>query len=354
MGLFTRTPTIPESTSDYLNNLSGIYSEGFTSATISSVIFPDVISSVIPLSYERAMTIPAVSKAVNLVSGIVSRLEYKDGAPLFLTKTGGFTTPQMRLARTVIDLMMYGHSLWYLERNDQGAIQYAYHVHKSRWQLVNEKIKIDNKVLDETEFVYFESLTGLGLLTTADSSIRQYIAISDTILNRSVTPSPAFIVEQTDNTQADEADVQDLVNNFTEVLRARKGGVVFQPQGLNIRELAPSDSANEMMISARNALRSDLAAFFGLPAGALDASVMAGGSGTYTNTLQERSELLEFSLKNWSEPIANRLNQPDISPNNKVEFDYSNWDSLNSAAGNIGAPLKENPLNNENKEVEDE
>jgi phage portal protein BeeE len=90
-----------------------------------------------------------------------------------------------------------------------------------------------------------------------------------------------------------------------------------------------------MLIQARMAVRTDIANFLGINSAMLDGST--GSNDVYSNALQSKSELLELSIKTFTEPIASRLSQNDVTaPGTKVIFDYSSYEVIEDARGNIG------------------
>src|SRR5690606_18765111 len=113
-----------------------------------------------------------------------------------------------------------------------------------------------------------------------------------------------------------------------------RGGIVFKPQGIDILPWDGS-ATSDLYIGARNAVRTDVANFFGLPAALLDGQ-QSGSSEVYTNALQRASELLELSLKTYAEPFADRLSADDVTPPGvRVWFDYSVFDhAIKDADGN--------------------
>ncbi|WP_235564476.1 hypothetical protein, partial [Arthrobacter sp. Soil762] len=105
----------------------------------------------------------------------------------------------------------------------------------------------------------------------------------------------------------------------------KRGGIVYQPKGLEIHGFGGSDSANTMMLEARNAVRVDISNFLGVSAALLDGNG-GGNADVYQNAVDERNETLELSLKTWTEPIADRLSQDDVTPPGvKITVDYSSF-----------------------------
>lgn len=313
-------------------------------STMPMSVFHDFDSSDFPVTVGEALSVPAVHRGVMLYSSIISRLPLK--GPAWLVHTDGAVTPALRLAQTVQDLILIGASVWSVDRDSFGFVSDAVRIDPVRWKTTAEgHISIDGIEQPDSSVIYFASIMPVGFLTAGRDSVRHYTNISRVINNRSSVPEPMVIVEQTDNTQAAEEEIDEAIENISEVLQSRRGGIVYQPQGINIRSFGGSDSANSMMIEARNAVRTDLANFLGLSAAILDGT-MTGASDVYTNALQSQNELLELSIKSFSEPIADRLAQLDVSPpGERVRFDYSSFDTIADAAGNTGAPRPTNSTN---------
>ena len=321
------------------NQVSGL----FTPSTLAMAVFPDVDTSYFPVSVEEAMSVPAVFRGVQLYSSTGSRLPLV--GPEWLARSEGAITPALRLATTIQDLILIGACVWQVKRT-AGVITDAFRVHPSRWNTTTDgHIAIDGYVMPDTQVLYFSSLMPTGFLTAGRDSVRHYTSISKTINNRSAVPEPVVLVTETSDTQALPEEIDDLKEGLTRSLTEDRGGLVYVPYGLEVTSFGGSDSANSMMIEARQAVRTDLANFLGISAAMLDGNI-SGASDIYINALQSKNEFAEFGLKTWTEPIVDRLSQPDAC-DSTIKFDYSEFDSLQDAAGNTGSPRPSNTLNNE-------
>lgn len=321
------------------NQISGL----FTPSTLAHAVFPDVDTSYFPVSIEEAMAVPAVFRALALYSSTGSRLPLS-GAD-WLNHSEGAITPALRIATTIQDLILIGASVWQVKRTG-GVIVDAFRVHPSRWSITTEgNIAIDGTVMADNQVLYFSSLLPQGFLESGRDSVRQYTSIARTINNRSAVPEPLVLIKETSDFQPTLDEIDDLQESLDATLNSGRGGRVYVPNGLDIVPFGGSDSANTMMIDARQAIRTDLANFLGISAAMLD-GINSGASDIYINALQSKNEFLEFSLKTWTEPIADRLAQPDAC-NAPIKFDYSDFDSLKDAAGNTGSPRESNILNEE-------
>lgn len=335
MGLFRKegrdliasASVVPDGTND-LTLPAGILSE---TIPLASVIFPDLDVSNYPVTVAEAMAVPAVSRAIALYSTIASRfvLDSTDNSTPWLTESAGFVTSPMRIARTVQDLIFHNCSLWQVERDGLGLITDAQHVARGRWTIdTNSQVRIDDKPVAVKNVIYFGGLLpGGGFLEHGRASVRQYTSIAQTINNRAAVAEPVTLVKETQESSATAEEVATAMDDLATSLTSKRGGMVYVPHGIDISGFGASDNANSMMVAARNAVRLDLANHLNINASLLEGAA-DGSSDTYTNTLLVQNELLELSIKGFTEPIADRLSVNDVTPNGtKILFDYSVFDT---------------------------
>jgi hypothetical protein len=319
----------------------------FTPSSLPLSIFHDVDSSAFPVSVSEAMSVPAVSRAIGLYSGVCSRfpLTATNNAE-WLNWTQGAVTPKLRLATTVQDLIFHNAAVWGVSRDEAGYVNYAERIHPSRWGVNSDgRITVDGKVAADKDVIYIPSLLPDGFLSAGRASVRHYVNLSKTINNRSAQPAPAIVVGETADTGATGEEIDELISRLTETLESGRGGIVFRPHNLEISSFGASDSANQMMIDAREAVRKDLANHLHVHAALLD-GVNSGASDVYSNAIQSKNEALEFSFKLFTEPIADRLSQDDVTPSGvKVAFDYSSFESVADAKGNVATPTAQETEN---------
>lgn len=331
MGLFDWVKrTVDLAAADY-NGATGypvpsITSGLFTPSTLAKAVFPDLDQSLLPVSEAEALSCPAVARGIQILCSVASRLPLNaSGRVPWLAETSGAITPAKRTASLVQDLVFHGAAVLAVDRDGAGSVTAAEHLPRHLWSVDAEGyILVNGEKVRQDTLVYIPSLMPLGFLDYGKDAVRQYRNIAATINNRSAAPEPVVIVEETEEVGATETEVDEAIDSLTTALQSRRGGIVYQPKGLNFRGFGATDSANAMMLQAREALRKDLANFLGITVGLLDGT--NGDSNTYNNAVDERNELLELSLKTWTEPIADRLSQDDVTPTGvKVSFDYSTF-----------------------------
>lgn len=349
MGIFDKAQKITSAAP--LNFPAGILSEPIQ---IAQAVFPDVDVSNFPVSTAEAMSVPAVSRAIALYSTLSSRfiLAATDGSCPWLNESTGPITPQMRIAFTVADLIFYNQSLWAVLRDTNDTIIDAQHIARNRWSTdANGLVQVDNKPINQNDLIWFGGLLpGGGFLENGRDSVRQYTSIARTINNRAKTPEPVVLVKETQDSGATSEEVADAMDALQAAQETGvRNGYVYVPHTLDISGFGASDNANAMMVAARNAVRLDLANHLNINASLLEGAA-DGSSDSYTNTLMVQNELLELSLKGFTEPIANRLSQSDVTPNGvRIGFDYSTFDTAQENKSSLGTVPT-----NENQEVSDD
>lgn len=346
MGIFSRQKAIadynPATGFTQGTNITGLFSP----STLALAVFPDVDTSLFPVDAGSALTVPAINRGLQIFSSVGSRLPLTaaDAAgPLdlpWLNNTQGPITPAKRQAGIIQDLVFYNHALLSVERDVAGYVVNFNHIPASHWSLDGKgNILVDGKPASSKDVVYVPSLMPAGLLDVARDSIRQYRNITQTINNRTASPEPVVIVKETSDLKPTVEEVDDMLAQLTDSLQNKRGGIVYQPYGLEIAGFGSTDSANALMLEARNALRVDVSNFMGISAALLDGSG-GGDSMIYQNAVDERNELLELSLKTWTEPLAGRLSQDDCTPAGvKISVDYSIFRSDVSGKANTESPV---------------
>jgi hypothetical protein len=313
----------------------------WSASTLHSLVFPNVSNTTLHVSVDEAMAIPAVSAAVGIYSGVCSR--FPVNGPDWLSNTQGAVTPQLRIAATVQDLIFHNASVWFVTRDADGFVADAVRVHPNRWSIAqDDSILIDGKPFDQNSLIFISGLKPQGFLASARTSVRHAAALERTILNRAANPSPITVIAETSEAGSTDDEIADMMSAYQTARQADNGAMVFQPWGLEVKDYGGSDSASQMLIAARMAVRTDLANHLNISSAMVDGTT--GNSDVYSNALQSKSELLELSLKLYTEPIVNRLAQPDVvRPGTTVSFDYSSFDVAADAKGNIGTSVEGTP-----------
>lgn len=325
---------------------SGQITNLFSPSTLAHALFPDVDTSSFPVDAGTALTVPAVQRGIQIFSSLGSRLPLTaadaNGNAVelpFLNSTQGVITPAKRTAGIIQDLIFYNEALIEVERDSFGYVAGFMHVPHYLWSLDGQgNIIVNGKGVPANRYVYIPSLMPAGFLEVARDAIRQYRNITQTINNRTAVPEPVILTKETQDARASIEEIDDMHDQLRESLTTGRGGIVHVPFGLDVAGFGASDSSNSLMLEGREALRKDIANFLGITVGLLDGS--NGDSSTYANSVDQRNELAELSLKTWTDPLADRLSQDDCTPPGiRISVDYSLFDSFVSAKGNKETPV---------------
>lgn len=346
MGIFDKQKRIADyspMTGFQTTNVSGL----FSASTLATAIFADFDASQFPVDAATAITVPAVNRGLQIITSVGSRLplvatnEAGDEVKLpWLNHTEGVITPQKRASSIIQDLIFYNHSLVTVTRDGDGFISGFQHLPIAYWSIdMKGNILVEGKKVSEDEVVYISGLGLFGFLEAARDSIRQYRNITQTINLRTSSPEPVTIISQNTEVPATDEELDEAVETMTKVLQNRAGGLVIEPHGITYRGFGGADSANAMMLEARNAIRVDVSNHLGISAALLDGNG-GGNSDVYQNAVDERNELEELTLKTWTEPLADRLSQDDCTPPGiKISVDYSSFRSQVSGKANTESPV---------------
>ncbi|MFC8038622.1 phage portal protein [Paenarthrobacter sp. NPDC057355] len=345
MGIFTKSTKLNDFATQSAYSGEPLIQSIWSPNTLQKVLFPNVDSNAYPVTVDEAISIPAVNAALGIYCGVCSRfpLTATNNAAWLTTTTQASVTPQLRIAKLVEDLIFFNAAVLYVTRDEAGYVNDAVRVPPHRWSTDDKgNVLIDQKPLDQNSIVFIAGLKTAGFLTAARGTVRHAAALERTALNRSVNPSPITVIAETEKSVASEEEIDEMLADYGNARRQENGGLVFQPFGLEVKDYGGSDSASQMLTSARMQARTDLANHLNISSSYLDG--LTGNSDVYSNSLQTKSELLHLSLMLFTEPIANRLSQDDVTPPGvKVTFDYSEFEVSTDAKGNIGTAVESTP-----------
>jgi len=113
-----------------------------------------------------------------------------------------------------------------------------------------------------------------GLLNVAAKSIRAAVDLEASMAGRARTPSPAIVLKEKEDNGMDQAEATKYVKAISQARRDPDGAVMFVPYSLDVT--FEGDTASDLMIEARNAVKLDVANFLNLPSSLLDAALPNG------------------------------------------------------------------------------
>lgn len=283
---------------------------------------------------EEAMTVPSIVKARNLIIGTLARQplavfhgsEIVDYAPQWLYRSDTSQSPLTRMTWTLDDLFFHGRSMWYVDRDDQGALTDAIRIPIGWWHF-DEVGQVVLGVEGETPYtvppsqcIVFEGLQE-GILDIGARTIRGAINLEKTWQDRVSSPVPLVELHESErDTEITDEEAQALVTQW-ETARQRSGSTAFTPFGIDLR--VHGNQGADLFIEGRNAIRLDIANFSNLPSSLLEGS-QSTATLTYSTTEGRRNELVDYSLAFWAAAIEARLSLDDVTPpGTRIGFDLT-------------------------------
>lgn len=314
--------------------LSSPWSDGgnLEQIIVSDLFGSDIVAGM-PLDRSRAITIPAVSKARNLLVSTIAKFPLRcldangltANQPTWMYRTDSRVTPYERIAWTVDDLIFYGYSLWRVTRgakSDGSAyapILDAEYVPMKSWVITNGTVLIDEKpVTDEDSLILFNSPFE-GLLNIATRTLRGAIDQEDAWTGRARNPIPVIELHVTEEGALTESEITALVTAWSKARRNVDGAIGYTPAGMELK--THGEVKADLMVEGRNAVRTDVGSFLNIRASMLDGT-MGVDSLTYTTTEGEKNSFYELDLPFWTDTITARLSMDDVVPRgSRIRFD---------------------------------
>lgn len=289
-----------------------------------SNLFPGVDADALPMIRLEAQTIPGVMAIQNLLTAaigplILQAVDAKDlekvlpTQPAWVTRIDrGAQNPFLRLARTAKDLYYEGTSLWTIDAKDgKGYPLSLSHLPFERWEYDEHGVVlIDETPTQFADVVIFEAAFE-GLLLVGGRTLREARDIQRTIRSRARTQVATQILKNMGtDAEPTETELQDMLKTYTDARHSLDGAVGYVPLGYDL--VTVTDSPNNWLLEAREAVIADLAKIVGIPSGLIEGAQF--GSLNYTTELGQLSRFTDFNIKNFTEPINARLSMGDVTP----------------------------------------
>jgi len=301
-------------------------------STLSQLILGDVfgadIADALPLDRSTAITIPAVSKARNLLVSTISQFPLVAlkgdtrvaDQPAWLYRTNNNVSPYERMCWTVDDLIFYGVSLWWTTRGSEGQITNAEWVPPREWEITNGHIMVDEQPVDDLDVILFNAPFE-GLLNVGTRTLRGARDVELAWTARIKNPINITELRVTDDTNLDQDEVDKWEAAWLAKHQAGKPSFGVTPPGTELVTHGAENGDASMFLESRNAVRTDVGSFLNVRASMLDGTSSID-SLTYTTKEGERNSFYEFDLPFWVNPIESALSQDKCVPRGtRVRFD---------------------------------
>lgn len=297
-----------------------------------------------PVDRELALSIPAVSKARNLLVSCIAKFPLRSwrwdetnqtdtdttAENRWLFATDGFQSPHERMADTVDDGIFYGCSLWLVDRSDAkgNPIIRAERCPYEWWEIRDGVTPVvrdpddsaaEERELKPGEYILFD-FPFAGLLAVGARTLRGARDQELAWVARAKNPIPMVDLHRTaDYVEMEKGEVSTMISDWnTSLANPSGGGVQSTPDGIEVNVYG--DVKPELMIEGRNAVRTDVGSFLNIRTAMLDGTIGVD-SLTYTTKEGERNAFFEFDLPFWTDPIEARLSMDDVVPRgSRVRF----------------------------------
>ena len=291
---------------------------------------------------EEAMSVPTVARARNIICSSISSI----GLEVIDRSTGmeieGVTprvirTPDPRIpgAATYVwtceDLLFYGYAYWQITElfSDTYRVRSVQRVSPARVTIQTNALatEIDYYMVDGVpvpnsgvgSLVVFNGVDE-GLLNRAGKTIRTGAELERAAAMYAREPIPSMVLKS--NGAALPADrIRSLLDAWGASRRNR--GTAFLNADVSLETIG-FDPEKLQLNQARSYVSTEIARAIGIPAYYVDSET--GSSMTYSNAVNQRQTLLDFSLIPFMTAIQERLSMPDFVPQSQeVKYDLSDY-----------------------------
>jgi len=295
----------------------------------------------IAVNRHQAMTVPAVARSRNLITGTIGHLPMRqlrrgeldpDDAPAWVAQPDLDVPRVSTLAWTVDDLLFHGMAAWQVTQvyAEDSRPRHARRIQPGRFvpRLSTDGYRVVGWQLDGQavpprglgSLLVFHGVDE-GVLRRAASTIRTAMELERAAYRYAETPLPSLELH---NTGADMSE--DKVDQLLARWKAarRDGSVGYTSAALEAREIGWDPKALQL-VEARQHVAGEVSRLMGVPAYLIGAQ-QPGSSMTYSNTRDERQQLVDITLRPFLAALEQRLSMDDVTPaGTSVRFDLDDY-----------------------------
>jgi hypothetical protein len=302
------------------------------------------------LSLDAALRIPAFKRGVTLISGIIAQLPlavYSNGVRvppedvyLDIAQPEAFVPWEVTAQQTVIDLIAYGRAYWMVTdvaKDEQGRSWPVRVEYVKASEVGDDGIKAPMVTVPDLGDVMKSSRRAIGTqlgdviefyapagntLANGTQILNTALALESAAGNYAAAPMPALALKN-EGADLPVDQVEGLLEAWEQARRERataylSASVTVEQYGFSAREL--------QMVEGRNESAIQVARLLNLDPHYVGAS-LPGTSMTYSNRVDQRRDLIDFSCAPYMNTIEQRLTMRDVTPTK-----YSKVVQLNTEA----------------------
>lgn len=310
-------------------------SSPWVQGSLSPIVWADIFgaAALSPMTREAAQSVPAVSRAANLIKTTVARCplhawrgtEQLTTDPPWIARSDSAVSPYHRMLATVDDLIYTGWSMWAVERSSADHLPLrADRVPRGDWYVEDDGTIMVTGAdgvqapVDASSVVLIPGPHD-GILNFGRRTLTTAALLEEGVGNVARAPIPAIDLHQTTDVPLDATEKAELIAAWVKARQGENGGVAFTNSALEAKPLGAAPE--NLLIEGRNASAVDVARLVGVPASMIDAT-NAGASLTYETIEGRLAEFLDLGVLAYLLPIAARLSLDDVvARGQRVEFD---------------------------------
>jgi hypothetical protein len=281
----------------------------------------------IPPTRAEAMSVPAMARARHTVC-IAARLPLNVDpadypATALIERPDPNRTRQAVHTDTLDSLLFHGTALWRITE------RYAADARPRRAEFIalhrtarepDGRWLIDGTHVADADLIWFEG-PHEGVLAFGGRSMRAAVRLDRAYAATAANPAVAFEVHQVSGDVLTDEEIADVVAEVRAAIADR--GVVYTNEALQL--VSHAASAENLLISGRQAAAVDIARMVGLPAPMVDA-YPPGASSEYQNFQARMKEARDIGVDAYASAIEARLSMDDVLPRG-VTCSYD-WDNM--------------------------
>lgn len=288
------------------------------------------------LGRRAAMSVPAIARARHVVCAKLARAPITAmtaddrpapaQSPLLTDPDPERTTSWNQKLWTVDDLIFHGRSYWVITRRFEGSGQ-ASRARRVDVSSVTYNEKTGRYVIDSREYPASDVIRfdgpHEGILRFAGNPIAAMVALERAYGSAAKTPVPNIELHYNGPGDLDDDEIDKLIDRWAAARRGENGGVSFTSRDIEVR--THGSTSENLLVQGRNAAALDAARLIGVPASAIDASMVGGGSSlNYTNAPARMRELIDTGLDMYAAAIESALTA-HLPRGQRAAFDFDQF-----------------------------
>lgn len=321
------------------------YGSASVRAAAGGAIVPGALRSAVGVRNQRALTVPTISRARNLIQSMVAALELREYSrqwtgeqwekigtpgPSWLDRPDPNVTRNFVLAQTTCDLFLEGRAFWYITSRystgfpasfmwlpaetvntpDQPGPQYC---------RPSDEIMVNGQKVNTRDVVQFLSPIN-GLLATAQRTLDIAIRLDEAARRFASSEIAAGYLQQTGGEPMSGEELAELAEAWA--ANRRENAIGALNEYVKFVEF-DSNPSTLQLVEGRQHAALELSRIANIPPYLVG---IATGGMTYQNAQQARQDLYLFGAKPFIDCIEQTLSGPNVIPRGRlIELDVDSY-----------------------------